>query len=63
MAADSAVADPLGTDQTEYVVMFFNGETETTTGLDSARTLLMNPAARATESARSADVGGTYRHA
>lgn len=61
VAADSAIADPTGTDQTMYLVMFFNGETQTVQGLDAARTLLMTPSARATETAQEADIGGTYK--
>lgn len=60
VAQDSVVADAGGTDETMYRVMYFDGQTEDVQGLDAARTLLMNPAARV-ESAQGLDIGGTYQ--
>ena len=65
VAEESVRADPDGTDETVYTVMYFppagqDPITETVTGIDTARTRLMNPASRESEVAQGWDVGGTY---
>jgi len=64
VAEDSVVADPLGipAEETMYVVAYFNGVTEQVSGLDAARTRLMNPESRIAE-AQDAPLGGTYARA
>lgn len=65
VATDSVMADAGATDETVYTVMYFPppGQeiiTEQVTGIDTARTRLMNPASRESEVAQGWDVGGTY---
>lgn len=64
----SVMEDPAGrpSDNTVYVVTYFNGVTEEAVGLEAARILLINPAARV-EGARTEEdfpmgttLGGTY---
>lgn len=61
VAEEGFVADSSGraSDDQVYVVAYFNGETEEVVGLDAARNLLINPAARSPEG-QGAGLGGTY---
>lgn len=62
VAAELVQADATGTDETWYTVAYFNGDTETVQGLDTARVRLMNPTTRIA-SAQEAGPGGTYARA